>query len=215
MTSKPRCSLYLISPPQFELSEFTEKLKDAFAGGEIAAFQLRMKGVDDEDIILASRQLMPICHHHNTQFILNDRPDLAFKINADGVHIGDDDAEYKKARDIMGKNKVIGVSCYGSTDHAMTVGNAGADYVSFGAFFPTHTKKAKAHPAPDILKWWSNYSNVPCVAIGGITPQNCGELARQGADFIAAISAIWNHPHSPKYAVHDMLKQIHKNLEQF
>jgi len=208
-----RTRLYLISPPAIDLPAFIQALKEAFSGGDVGSFQLRLKGTGDAEILTAAETLIPICHEHNAAFILNDRPDLAVKCNADGVHIGQDDGPLKNARAIVGPDRIIGVSCHDSKHLAMVAGEEGADYVAFGAFYPTKSKSPEAlakygTPKPDILEWWQQYMVLPCVAIGGITPSNCAPLVRAGADFIAAITAVWEHPQGPGKAVEEFNKAI-------
>lgn len=164
-------------------------------------FQLRMKNTSDEKIIEACKVLIPICHVHGAQFILNDRADLVNQVGADGVHIGIEDTTVKNARDLIGKNKVIGVSCYAQGDRAIDAAEEGADYVAFGAFYETQTKIPRGRPKPEILKWWTTNSVIPCVAIGGIKDHNCAPLVASGADFIAVVTAVWNHPEGPAEAV--------------
>ena len=202
------CGLYLISPESFELAEFTEKLKQAFLGGKIDVFQLRMKNTSDDAIIAACKALIPICHANGAQFILNDRVDLVTKVGADGVHIGIDDGTVTEARKKIGKNKVIGVSCYAEGDRAIDVAEEGADYVAFGAFYETQTKIPRGRPKPEILKWWTENSSVPCVAIGGIKHHNCAPLVAMGADFIAVVTAVWDDPDGPAEAVQKLNKAM-------
>lgn len=206
MSEKERTRLYLISPPAIDLTPFTKQVQEAFKGGDIASFQLRLKGASDQDILAAASEIIPICHDHGAAFILNDRPDLAARCNADGVHLGQDDGTVKEARSIVGNERVIGVSCHDSRHLAMEAGEQGADYVAFGAFYPTTSKNPEAlkkwgTPQPEILEWWQAFMVLPCVAIGGINPGNCAVLAKAGADFVAAITAVWNHPDGPKKAV--------------
>ncbi len=212
MSSQP-CRLYLISPPAINLPEFSEQLKQAFDGGDVGAFQLRLKNVGDDEILKAAEKLLPICRESEVAFILNDRADLAAKVGADGVHLGQDDGKVKTARKLLGADAVIGVSCHDSKHLAMEAGEAGADYVAFGAFYPTTSKSAEALarygvPSPDILNWWQTYMVLPCVAIGGINPQNCLPLVQAGADFVAVITAVWNHPEGAKKAVEEFNKVI-------
>lgn len=200
------CRLYLVSPPVIELPVFAENLKSALDGGDVGAFQLRLKNANDEEIVRAADILLPICRGREVAFILNDRADLAVKIGADGVHLGQDDGKVKAARKLVGKDAIIGISCHDSKHLAMDAGEQGADYVAFGAFYPTTSKSPEALakygvPTPDILNWWQTYMVLPCVAIGGINPQNCLPLVRAGADFIAVIQAVWNHPQGAKVAV--------------
>jgi len=206
MNTENPCRLYLISPPVIDLGVFTTQLEEAFKGGDVGSFQLRLKNASDADVIKAAKTLLPICHAHQAAFILNDGPDLAVACNADGVHIGQDDGEIKKTRAMLGPDRVIGVSCHDSKHLAMEAGEEGADYVAFGAFHPTKSKSPEAlakwgTPKLDILNWWQQFMILPCVAIGGITPDNCGALAKAGADFVAVITAVWEHPKGPKQAV--------------
>ena len=213
------CRIYLISPPKIELKAFAKQLENAFSGGDVGAFQLRLKGVSDAEILAAARELMPICHAHEAAFILNDSPELAAKCGADGVHLGQDDGAVKAARKIVGDEAIIGVSCHDSRHLAMVAGEQGADYVAFGAFYPTKSKRPEelakyGTPALDILEWWQEFMVLPCVAIGGITPVNCTPLVKAGADFIAAITAVWEHPESPAKAVAEFNQAIGRATEK-
>ncbi len=201
MTDNPPCQLYLITPPRIDVAAFAGQLKAALDGGEVAALQLRLKDVPDTDILKAGEALMPVCHEYGANFIVNDRPDLARRLDADGVHVGQRDASCAEAREILGDGKVVGVTCHDSRHLAMTAAEAGADYVAFGAFFPTKTKEARHHPSPEILEIWSESMEVPSVAIGGVTPENCKPLASAGADFLAVVSAVWDHADGPGAAV--------------
>jgi thiamine-phosphate pyrophosphorylase len=195
------CRLYLITPPALDLDPFGENLKAALGAGDVACLQLRLKDVADEVVLRAAEHLMPICVAHDVAFIINDRPDLAARLGADGVHIGQEDASYEEARRLMGKDAVIGVTCHASRHLAIEAAEAGADYVAFGAFFPTTTKEPKARAEVDILEWWSGIMTVPAVAIGGITVENCAPLVEAGADFLAVSAGIWAHPAGPAAAV--------------
>jgi thiamine-phosphate pyrophosphorylase len=200
------CQLYLISPPRIVPAEFIPHLREALETGGVACFQLRLKEASDAEILAAAEQIRPLCDAANIPFILNDRPDLAVQCGADGVHLGQDDMAIKEAREIIGREMVIGVSAHASKHLAMEAAEAGADYVAFGAFFPTTSKSPEklakyGTPEVEIIDWWCTYTTVPCVAIGGITPENCGPLAAAGADFVAAITAIWKHPQGAAAAV--------------
>ena len=190
---RPACQLYLISPPVLQ-EDFAQQLDATLGAGPVAAFQLRLKDVDDPVIIAASNALMPICQKHEVAFILNDRVDLAEQVGADGVHLGQGDGNAKEARQILGPAVQIGVTCHDSRHLAMEAGEAGADYVAFGAFYPTSTKETSHRPDPSILGWWTTLFEIPCVAIGGITTDNAQPLIDAGADFLAVSSAVWNHP---------------------
>jgi thiamine-phosphate pyrophosphorylase len=191
-----------VTPPQIELAAFADLLAATLDAGDVGAVQLRLKDVTDDVVKRAAAALLPVCHQRDRPLILNDRPDLAAQVGADGVHIGQEDAPFDAARSFMGPDRIIGVTCHDSIDLAIAAGEAGADYVAFGAFFPSETKEQpKSHADVSLIERWTAMSTVACVAIGGITPENCGNLARAGADFIAASASIWNHPDGPQAAV--------------
>ncbi|HEV2561325.1 MAG TPA: thiamine phosphate synthase [Rhizomicrobium sp.] len=196
-----RCRLYLITPPKFEPRAFADELKRALDGGDVACLQLRLKDVSEGEIIRAAEILMPIARKADVAFILNDRPDLAARLGCDGVHIGQQDASYDEARAAMGPNGIVGVTCHGSRDFAFEAGEAGADYVAFGAFFPTATKEVQFRADIELLQWWAEVMTVPCVAIGGITVENAPPLIAAGADFIAVSSGVWTYEQGPAAAV--------------
>ncbi len=195
------CRLYLITPSSLDPESFAPRLAEALDGGDVACVQLRLKDADDDAVRAAVRRLMPLCVERDVAFLINDRPDLAAELDADGTHVGGDDMAYEGARTLVGPDAVVGVSCYDSRHAAIDVADAGADYVAFGAFFPTATKTPRARPDPSILAWWSELTVVPCVAIGGITPANCAALVAAGADFLAVVSAVWDDPAGPGAAV--------------
>jgi thiamine-phosphate pyrophosphorylase len=160
-----------------------------------------MKDVSDNEILRAAEIVMPIAQDRDVAFIVNDRPDLARMLRADGVHIGQEDTPYDEAREIVGKNAIVGVTCHNSRDLAFAAGEAGADYVAFGAFFPTETKQPKATADLELLQWWAETMTVPVVAIGGITIDNAKPLVETGADFIAVSAGVWNYKSGPQAAV--------------
>jgi thiamine-phosphate pyrophosphorylase len=200
-----KCRLYLITPNGLEapgaLVAFTEHLRAALGAGDVACLQLRIKGADDDLIRRAAETLMPIAHEAGVAFLINDRPDLAAELGADGAHIGQDDMAYGKARAILGPERMIGVTAHASRHLGLEAAEAGADYVAFGAFFPTRTKEPKARADLELLTWWREIIEVPCVAIGGITPENARALIEAGADFIAVSSGVWDHQQGPAAAV--------------
>ncbi len=196
-----RCRLYLITPPRFATEDFARALKDALAGGDVAAVQLRLKDASDSEILQAGAVLKPIVQAADAAFIVNDRPDLAAKLDADGVHVGQDDASYAAARAAMGADRIVGVTCHDSRHLAMEAAEAGADYVAFGAFYPTDTKEAKTRAEPEILEIWQETMETPCVAIGGITVENAEPLVAAGADFLAVSAGVWRHADGPRAAV--------------
>jgi len=195
------CRLYLITPLKMELPSFADTLKRALDAGDVASLQLRLKDVSDDEIRRAAEALMPIAQTRGVPFIVNDRPDLAAEIGADGVHIGQEDATYAAARGDLGRDRIVGVTCHNSRHLAMEAAEAGADYVAFGAFYSTQTKQPKTAADPGILRWWSDLMVVPCVAIGGITVENARRLVEAGADFLAVSAGVWTHPQGPVAAV--------------
>ncbi|MBF0665800.1 MAG: thiamine phosphate synthase [Brevundimonas sp.] len=199
---RPPCRLYLITPPAIDdLSAFAGRLESALSAGDVAALQIRLKPAEDADVLAAVEVLAPVARAHGVAILLNDRPDLARRAGCDGVHIGQSDGSLAEARRILGPDAMIGVTCHDSRDLAMDAAEAGADYVAFGAFFPTDTKPTTHRPDPEILTIWQETVEVPCVAIGGITPDNAAGLARAGADFVAVSAAVWGHPDGPAAAV--------------
>jgi len=196
-----RCRLYLITPAKLEPTSFAETLGRTLAAGDVASLQLRLKDVSDDEIRRATEILMPIAQRADVAFILNDRPDLAAALRCDGVHIGQDDESYAKARAAVGSDAIVGVTCHNSRHLAIEAAEAGADYVAFGSFFPTSTKEVKAMAELETLAWWAEMMIVPCVAIGGITVENCKPLIAAGADFLAVSSGVWDFPAGPAAAV--------------
>lgn len=201
--SEGRCRLYLITPPAFDPGAFAEVLAQALEGGDVACLQLRLKEVPDDEVRRASEHLMPVAQAHDVAFIINDRPDLAAELGADGCHVGQEDAAYVEARRLVGTDRIVGVTCHDSRHLAMVAADAGADYVAFGAFFPTGTKEAKTRAPVDLLEWWSRIFVTPCVAIGGITVANCRPLVAAGADFLAVASGVWDHADGAAAAVRE------------
>jgi thiamine-phosphate pyrophosphorylase len=196
--------LYLITPPSLDPDRFAKDLEEALAGGDVACLQLRLKEVDDATVRRAARVLQPIAQERGVAFIMNDRPDLAAELGCDGVHVGEEDAPYGEARRLLGPDRIVGVTCGDSRDRAIVAAEAGADYVAFGAFFPSMTKAgAKFRATPEVLRDWSETTVVPCCAIGGITQENCPSLIEAGADFLAVIGAVWTYPAGPRAAVRD------------
>lgn len=191
------CRLYLVTPPALEPAAFAPKLAEALDAGDVACVQLRLKDCSDDDVRRACDVLRPIAQDREVAFILNDHPLLARESGCDGVHVGQKDTPYEQARRIVGKDAIVGVTCHDSRHLAMEAGEAGADYVAFGAFFPTTTKTADHKAEPELLQWWSELMEVPCVAIGGITADNCAPLVKAGADFLAVVNAVWGHPDGP------------------
>lgn len=194
------CQLYLISPLDVG-GDFPAKLEEALSAAPVAAFQFRVKDIDQHEAARLAAPLQAICSTHDVAFIVNDDVALAKRLGADGVHLGQGDGDPREARRILGADAQIGVTCHDSRHLAMDAGEAGADYVAFGAFFPTTTKAVEHHADPEILTWWQGLFELPCVAIGGITPENAPALIEAGADFLAVSGAVWAHPEGPAAAV--------------
>jgi thiamine-phosphate pyrophosphorylase len=210
----PDCRLYLITPPTIpDLDAFLPALEAALTAGDVAALQVRLKDVAEAEIERVVRAVTPIAHAHGAAVILNDNPVLAARLGCDGVHVGQDDMPMRDARRIMGAKAMIGVTCHDSRHLAMEASEAGADYVAFGAFFPTDTKDAPTQAEPEILTIWQETMQTPCVAIGGVTPDNCRALVAAGADFLAVSAGVWNHPQGPAAAVKAFEAEIAEGLK--
>ena len=201
------CQLYLISPLDVG-GVFPDRLRAALADGGVAAFQLRTKGIDSHELARLADPLQRICADREVAFIVNDNAAMAKRLDADGVHLGQSDGDVRAARALLGPEKQIGVTCHDSRHLAMEAGEAGADYVAFGAFYPTTTKPSEHRPDPALLGWWSSLFEMPSVAIGGITPANAAPLVTAGADFIAVMNAVWggDDPAAAVASFHDILK---------
>jgi len=196
-----RCRVYLITPPKLDPVPFADLLAAALDAGDVAAVQLRLKEVSEDDWRHAIDTLRPVAQSRDVAFLLNDRAELVREFGCDGVHVGQEDMPAQIARQVIGPDLTLGVTCKGSRDLAMQAGDDGADYVAFGAFFPSGTKNVSRFVSPEILQWWSELMELPCCAIGGITAENCGPLVRAGADFLAVVGCVWNHPDGPTAGV--------------
>ena len=184
------CQLYLISPLDVS-GDFPRRLETALDAGPVAAFQFRVKGVDQHEAARLAEPLLEICRARDVAFIVNDSIELAKRLGAEGVHLGQQDGDVRLARELLGREAQIGVTCHASRHLGMDAGEAGADYVAFGAFFPSVTKSSEHRPELELLEWWQQMMEIPCVAIGGITPENCVPLLEAGADFLAVSNAVW------------------------
>ncbi|MEW4466676.1 thiamine phosphate synthase [Parasphingorhabdus sp. JC815] len=194
------CQLYLISPLNVG-GDFPEQLQSALAAGPVAAFQFRVKDIDADEAGRLAKPLKAICDAHDVAFIVNDDVALAKRLGADGVHLGQGDEDLKQARTQLGDQAQIGITCHDSRHLAMEAGEGGANYVAFGAFFPTRTKETIYQADLDLVRWWTKMMEIPCVAIGGITPDNCQPLVDAGADFLAVSGSVWNDPKGAGHAV--------------
>ena len=196
------CRLYLITPPRIDdPAAFARELELALGAGDVAALQIRLKDVPDGVIETVTEMARPLCQARGVAVIMNDRPDLAARLGCDGVHVGQDDAPYAEARRAVGPGGIVGVTCHDSRHLAMEASEAGADYVAFGAVFPTATKQASTRVELEIFSIWQEVMQTPCVAIGGITAENVAEAAAAGADFAAVCAGVWSYPEGPAAAV--------------
>ena len=202
--------IYLISPPNIEnIDSFKKLLDDVIAAEAISVFQLRLKDIENRDFVKAGKEIFPMLQDAGIACLINDNPRIARDTKADGVHLGQEDGTIAEARDILGKDRIIGRTCHNSKHLGMDAAEEGADYVAFGAFYPTNTKEVKHHATPDILTWWQEIMEVPCVAIGGINAANSLPIINAGADFIAVSSGVWSHKDGVKQA----LKELHEICE--
>jgi thiamine-phosphate pyrophosphorylase len=197
------CRLYLITPQRLDPFAFRDSLAAALDAGDVACLQLRLKDATEDTIARATEILMPIAAARDVAFLLNDNAALAAKLGCDGAHLGQTDGNHAEARRLL-DGRILGITCHASRHLAMEAGELGADYVAFGAFFPTETKETIHRASPEILAWWHEMFEIPSVAIGGITAANCAPLVRAGADFLAVIGAVWNHPEGPAKGVRAM-----------
>ena len=201
--SNPACRLYLITPPAIEVADFADVLARTLDAGDVACVQLRLKDVPEDEVRRAIEILKPVVQSRDIAFLLNDDVSLAAETGCDGVHIGQDDATASDAREALGPDAIVGVTCHDSRHLAMQAAEQGADYVAFGAFFITPTKMPKTMVGPEILESWSEATTVQCVAIGGITVGNCAPLVSAGADFLAVVGGVWDYTQGPEAAVRD------------
>jgi thiamine-phosphate pyrophosphorylase len=193
--------IYLISPPKIELLNFSKRLEKALKTNSVPVFQLRLKEYSNSELIQIANEIKKICDNNNCLFLLNDSLEIALNIGANGVHLGAEDGSILSARKNSPKNFLIGASCYDSRHLAMEAGEQGADYLSFGAFFESKTKKSRGNPSLEILEWSNEILNLPTVAIGGITADNCAPLVKSDVDFLAVISYVWDHPEGEEVAL--------------
>ncbi len=209
--TEPACQIYLITPPSIaDVDAFLPTLEAALLAAPVACLQIRLKGLEDSALVQAAQPISDLAQAMGVASILNDRPDLAKRIGADGVHIGQSDMDYFSSRELLGGDAIIGVTCHNSKQLAFDAASAGADYVAFGAFFDTPTKTPDARAETELLQWWHEAMETPVVAIGGITPDNASTVIQAGADFIAVSSGVWSHPDGPESS----LRQLHALCSQ-
>ncbi len=185
--------IYLISPPKIDEKIFYKNLNNVLKTRRVTFFQIRLKNLKTKKLINIAKKIKKITKRNNVKLIINDNPFIAKKINADGCHIGQKDLNFKKSRKILGENKIIGVTCHNSKVLALKAKREGADYVAFGSFFRSNTKKTLYKANITILRWAKKKINMPIVAIGGIDNFNYKKILRNGANFIACSNYIWNN----------------------
>jgi len=206
------CQIYLLTPPVIDdVDAFCARLKSALAGGHVSVLQIRLKDADnapleDSALIQTASAINQVCQAAGVSVLMNDRPDIAAQIGADGAHIGQNDMDYFSSRDVLGGDAILGVTCHNSKELAFAAASAGADYVAFGAFFETPTKSPKSRAKLEILSWWQEAVEIPSVAIGGITVANAAQVIGAGADFIAVCSGVWDHKDGPEAALEQLSK---------
>ena len=203
---RPRTRLYLITPPQIaDVRAFRKSLEDVLQAGDVASLQLRLKGADGMIDMQATQELSAavtaMAQEAGVAVLINDSAELARELAADGVHLGWSDMPLKTARALLGPDAIIGATAKNSYHRAMQAGEDGADYVAFGAFYPTTTKQGTVPAELELLEVWQAAMLVPCVAIGGITVSNAAPLVTAGADFLAVSSGVWAHEEGPAAAV--------------
>lgn len=201
MTDDEPCRLYLITPPSFDPAAFRDILAQALDAGDVACLRIGMTGASDDEIRRATEILLPVAQDRNVAVLMNDRPDLADELGCDGVHVDQETIPARDARRIAGDRATIGAACHNSRHLAMTAAEQSADYVAFGAFFPSAIKEPRPMAEPSLLTWWSEIFEIPCVAVGGITTDNCRPLVVAGANFLAVAEGVWNHADGPDAAV--------------
>ena len=184
--------IYLISPQKIRGVKFYKKLNKVLKTNKVKYFQLRLKKTSTSNLLKIARKVKKIVKKYNVKFLINDDPFVAKMINADGCHIGQKDMDFKNSRKILGKKKIIGVTCHNSKKLALKAKKHGANYVAFGSFFRSSTKKTAVKANLAILRWAQKKINMPTVAIGGINSSNYKKVLSNGADFIACSSYIWN-----------------------
>ncbi len=194
--------IYLISPPRIDdVDAFLNQLDEVIAAGVVSVFQLRLKDIENREIVLMGKKIVPKLQEAGIAVIINDNPRIAKDLHADGVHLGQEDGDINEARKLLGKDTIIGATCHNSKHLGMEAAEAGADYVAFGAFYPTQTKEVIHHAEIEILEWWQDIMEIPCVAIGGINIDNALPIINAGADFIAISSGVWNYEGGIKAAL--------------
>ena len=185
--------IYLISPQKIRGTRFYNELDQVLKTNKVKYFQLRLKKISTLNLIKISKKIKKITRKNNVKFLINDKPSVAWAVGADGCHIGQKDMNFIVSRKILGKNKIIGMTCHNSKQLALKAKMYGANYVAFGSFFKSSTKKSAFKANLAILRWAKKKINMPTVAIGGINSSNYKKILSEGANFIACSSYIWNN----------------------
>ena len=185
--------IYLISPQKIRGFKFYKELNNILKTNKIKYFQLRLKKISTHNLLKISKKIKKITRKNNVKFLINDEPLIAKMIGADGCHIGQKDMDFVKTKEILRKNKIIGVTCHNSKKLALKAKKHGANYIAFGSFFKSSTKKSASRADLRILRWAKKKINMPIVAIGGLNNSNYKKVLSNGADFIACSSYVWNN----------------------
>ena len=185
--------IYLISPQKIRGVKFYKELNKILKTNKVKYFQLRLKKSNYSNLLLISKKVKKIVKKYNVTFIINDNPYIAKIVGAHGCHIGQKDIGFVETKKILGKNKIIGVTCHNSKKLALKAKKNGANYVAFGSFFKSYTKKTAIKANLQILRWAKKKINMPIVAIGGISSSNYKKILLNGADYIACSNYIWNN----------------------
>ena len=185
--------IYLISPPKIRGNEFYKELNWILKTNKVKYFQLRLKKISDRNLLKISKKIKKLVKKNNVKFLINDKPLVAKAVDSDGCHIGQKDMDFVNSRKILGKNKIIGVTCHSSKKLALKAKKYGANYVAFGSFFKSSTKKSALKANLTILRWAKKKINMPTVAVGGINSSNYKKILSSGADFIACSGYVWNN----------------------
>ena len=185
--------IYLISPPKIRGNEFYKELNWVLKTNKVKYFQLRLKKISDRNLLKISKKIKKLVKKNNVKFLINDKPLVAKAVDSDGCHIGQKDMDFVSSQKILGKNKIIGVTCHSSKKLALKAKKYGANYVAFGSFFKSSTKKSALKANLTILRWAKKKINMPTVAVGGINSSNYKKILSSGADFIACSGYVWNN----------------------
>ena len=185
--------IYLISPQNISNSKFYSDLNQILKTKKIKYFQLRLKKKSNSILIKIAKKIKKITNKNKVKLLINDKPLIAKIVNADGCHIGQKDMSFIRSKKILGEKKIIGITCHNSKKLALNAKKVGVNYVAFGSFFKSSTKKTKYKANLALLRWARKKIDIPIVAIGGINSSNYKKILSNGANFIACSNYVWNN----------------------